>query len=76
MNNVLKLCQIQSHKDEAMDSGFQCAACGEWNPTAVDTTAGYNQLYVEDCQTCCKPNVLHITYDPELKEYTIAAELE
>ncbi|HVO62157.1 MAG TPA: CPXCG motif-containing cysteine-rich protein [Terriglobales bacterium] len=59
-----------------MTSGFQCAGCGEWNETAVDEAAGLNQLYVEDCQVCCKPNVLHVTYDADMKEYTIAAELE
>jgi hypothetical protein len=59
-----------------MTSGFQCAACGEWNESSVDPAGGFNQLYVEDCQVCCKANVLHVTYDPEMKEYVIAAELE
>ncbi|PYX84026.1 MAG: CPXCG motif-containing cysteine-rich protein [Acidobacteria bacterium] len=59
-----------------MDSGFQCAACGEWNETAVDASAGLHQVYVEDCQVCCKPNVLHVTYDPEAEDLVIAAELE
>lgn len=59
-----------------MAPGFQCAGCGEWNETSVDESAGRNQSYVEDCQVCCKPNVLRISYDPELEEYLIAAELE
>jgi hypothetical protein len=59
-----------------MNSGFQCAGCGEWNATTVDSTAGFNQLYVEDCRVCCKPNVLHVSYDSEANEYVIAAELE
>ena len=41
-------------------SGFQCAGCGEWNETVVDESAGSRQSYVEDCQVCCKPNVLQI----------------
>ncbi|MBZ5522496.1 MAG: CPXCG motif-containing cysteine-rich protein, partial [Acidobacteriia bacterium] len=28
------------------------------------------------CQVCCKPNVLHITWDMSAAEYTISAELE
>ena len=59
-----------------MDAGFQCAGCGEWNETTVDASAGPNQMYVEDCQVCCKPNVLHVTYDPEAANFVIAAELE
>ena len=42
----------------------------------VDTTAGTKQSYVEDCQTCCKPNLLHITWDMGAQEYTISADLE
>jgi hypothetical protein len=59
-----------------MTPAFQCAGCGEWNETSVDESAGRTQSYVEDCQVCCKPNVLRISYDPELQEFLIAAELE
>jgi hypothetical protein len=59
-----------------MDSGFQCAACGEWNSTTVDASAGRRQSYVEDCQVCCKPNVLHIEFDLSSQEFGITAELE
>jgi len=61
---------------EAMPPGFQCAGCGEWNETTVDESAGRRQRYVEDCQICCKPNVLLISYDPELEEFMISADLE
>jgi Cysteine-rich CPXCG len=59
-----------------MDTGFQCAGCGEWNDTTVDESAGSTQNYVEDCQVCCKPNLLRIAYDPEAEEFFITAELE
>jgi hypothetical protein len=59
-----------------MDSGFQCAACGEWNVTNVDESAGHCQAYVEDCQVCCKPNLLHVEYDSAQREFVIQAELE
>jgi cysteine-rich CPXCG protein len=59
-----------------MESGFQCAGCGEWNSTAVDESAGGRQSYVEDCQVCCKANVLRVEYDPSLQEFFIAAALE
>jgi hypothetical protein len=59
-----------------MPPAFQCAGCGELNETTVDESAGRAQSYVEDCQVCCKPNVLKISYDPETEEFLIIAELE
>ena len=59
-----------------MEAGFQCAACGEWNSTTVDESAGGRQSYVEDCQTCCKPNLLRIEYDRASREFVISTELE
>jgi len=44
-----------------IDAEYFCAYCGEANGTTVDPSAGRRQSYVEDCQTCCRPNVLHIT---------------
>ncbi|MBV8436195.1 MAG: CPXCG motif-containing cysteine-rich protein [Silvibacterium sp.] len=57
-----------------LSAEFQCAGCGEWNETVVDESAGLRQSYVEDCQVCCKPNVLDIRWDRE--GYLISAELE
>ena len=59
-----------------METGFQCAGCGEWNQTTVDESAGRNQSYVEDCQVCCKPNVLRVRYDTGEQEFVITAQLE
>lgn len=59
-----------------MDAAFQCAGCGERNDTTVDDTAGSRQSYVEDCQVCCKPNLLSIEYDRSAQEFVIRAELE
>jgi hypothetical protein len=59
-----------------MEAGFQCAGCGQWNETSVDESAGHHQNYVEDCQVCCKPNLLRVTYDPTGQEFLIEADLE
>jgi hypothetical protein len=59
-----------------MRAGFQCAGCGEWNETTADESAGDSQSYVEDCQVCCRPNVLRIRFDEETREAAISAELE
>ena len=59
-----------------MEAGCQCAGCGEWNLTSVDEFAGRRQSYIEDCQVCCKANVLRVQYDAAAQEYAISAELE
>jgi len=59
-----------------MQAGFQCAGCGEWNETSVDEAAGHRQQYVEDCQVCCKPNLLRVSWDVDLGEYLVSAQLE
>jgi hypothetical protein len=59
-----------------MVSGYVCAGCGEWNETNVDESAGSRQRYIEDCQVCCKPNLLRISWDVGAGQFVIAAELE
>jgi hypothetical protein len=59
-----------------MEAGFQCACCGEWNATTVDESAGRRQSYVEDCQVCCKPNVLCVEYDASIEEFFISSAAE
>ena len=54
---------------------YQCPGCGEWNETTVDPGGGRRQQYVEDCQVCCKPNVLRVEWETE-GGWLIAAELE
>ena len=59
-----------------MQARFQCAGCGECNHTTVDESAGRRQSYIEDCQVCCKPNLLRIEYDRGAGEFVLIAELE
>ena len=42
----------------------------------MDDSAGRTQSYVEDCQVCCKPNLLRVEYDSATEEFVITAELE
>lgn len=62
--------------EELSESGYACAGCGEWNEISVDPSAGRRQSYVEDCQVCCKPNVLSIAWDQGHKRYRVDSELE
>jgi hypothetical protein len=59
-----------------MRAGFQCAGCGEWNETEVDPSAGARQVYVEDCQVCCRPNLLRVRCDRGIEDCSISSELE
>ena len=44
---------------------FHCAFCGEPNEIDVDLSGGRDQRYVEDCQVCCRPNLLRVRFDDE-----------
>jgi hypothetical protein len=40
----------------------QCPWCGEPNEIALDPGSGEAQEYVQDCEICCKPWSVHVTY--------------
>ena len=39
-----------------------CPYCGEVSSVALDPGGGTSQEYVEDCQVCCQPWRVHVTY--------------
>ncbi len=43
-----------------METTYICAYCGEENDLLVDLSGGMLQRYVEDCQVCCRPNLLTV----------------
>lgn len=53
---------------------YQCAYCGEYITTFIDVSGGYEQSYVEDCQVCCRPNLLSVQVDRDTLEIHIATE--
>ncbi len=57
-----------------MIATYQCAVCGEEIETVVDESQGNVQRYIEDCQVCCRPNVLHVTIDGD--DVKIQSEFE
>jgi hypothetical protein len=42
-----------------------CPYCGELNEIALDPGGGRQQEYVEDCQICCQPWRVVVTYLPD-----------
>ena len=61
---------------QSLGGAFHCGFCGERNETSVDPGGFDAQEYVEDCQVCCRPNVLRVQLDRETGEVWIHAELE
>jgi hypothetical protein len=59
-----------------IESGYHCATCGEWNTASVDTEAGNDQHYIEDCFVCCHPNMLSIRVNSEDHSAWIEAQFE
>lgn len=62
---------------ESVQQGvFICGYCGSENHTFIDPAQGEQQEYVEDCQTCCRPNLLRVYQDAGSGEWQMHAELE
>ncbi len=55
---------------------YFCAYCGESNTTFVDLTSGMSQNYIEDCQVCCRPNLLYISIDEDTLEVEISSDYQ
>jgi len=57
--------------DDSGDSLFQteadvtCPYCGESVQITLDPDGGEEQEYVQDCEVCCRPWTVHVTYDDE-----------
>ena len=58
-----------------IEASFVCVYCFQVNETAIDSSAGISQEYIEDCQVCCRPNLLKVTIDSSLEEAGIEAEV-
>jgi hypothetical protein len=55
---------------------YICAFCGESNSTFVDISGGMQQSYTEDCQICCRPNVLYLRVDEDTLEIEIDSDYD
>ncbi len=59
---------------DIIPASFSCSFCGETNDTFIDPSQGESQSYVEDCQICCRPNILNVFKHSD--EFIIEAEQE
>ena len=52
-----------------------CPHCGEAMALDVDTTAGAEQSYYEDCAVCCKPMEVFVRCQPgEVLSISVTAD--
>lgn len=59
-----------------IETTFLCACCLQVNTITVDGSGGKRQQYVEDCQVCCRPNVLLITICEDRASAEVQSEAE
>ena len=62
--------------DGVADTGARvaCPCCGELVEIALDPGSGSRQEYVEDCEVCCRPWEVSVTYaDDGSAEVSVAA---
>ena len=60
-----------------MDSEtFYCAYCFEPNSIFIDFSGGSQQRYVEDCQVCCRPNILYVSWDDFAQCFRVESDCE
>ena len=45
------------------EADVDCPYCGESVTIGLDPGGGTVQTYVEDCQVCCQPWRVHVSYD-------------
>jgi hypothetical protein len=47
------------------DAEVTCPYCGQEVTIGLDPGSGAEQEYVEDCQVCCRPWAVRVTYDDQ-----------
>lgn len=57
-----------------LEASYCCAWCAEWVEGSFDPGQGRQSEYVEDCQVCCRPNLLRCQHDPRTRQVRIHAE--
>ncbi len=47
------------------EADVTCPYCGEAVQITIDPDGGEEQEYVQDCEICCRPWTVRVTYDDE-----------
>jgi hypothetical protein len=49
--------------DPSREATVVCPYCGEAVEISLDPGSGSSQEYVEDCEVCCRPWTVSVSYD-------------
>ena len=54
----------ENERDPALETEVEvtCPYCGEVVAISLDAAGGATQEYVEDCQVCCRPWQVYVSY--------------
>lgn len=55
---------------------YQCQWCGKQVLLLVDESGERDQEWVEDCEFCCRPNVLHVRISEDASEADVESHRE
>ncbi len=50
-------------KDTSAEASVACPFCGETSEIAVDPWVTRSETFIEDCDVCCHPRVVHVERD-------------
>ncbi len=53
----------ESDRPTDMEANVECPYCGETVAISLDPGSGSVQDYIEDCQVCCQPWRVMVTYN-------------
>jgi len=62
--------------DADTEATVRCPHCGESVEITLDPGSGEDQQYVEDCEICCQPWQVHVSYDLEGRADVVVTALE
>lgn len=60
---------------ELLEQSAHCPFCDARLTLLLDTSAGAEHSYTEDCHVCCQPILMHLSEDGE-GNWTVALEQE
>jgi hypothetical protein len=65
-DNVTVLEEDEADSSELGETeSYACAFCGELNEMFVDRTVSKHQQFTEDCDVCCRPNLITVQTVPD-----------
>ncbi len=59
-----------------LEAEYMCQWCGRNVSISIDPAGGRTQELIEDCEMCCRPNILHVTVELDDRGVSIDSQRE